>query len=63
LAARSSRDQCALQSKPFRLHVDLLPTARDQLFEALNKGYGDAIAANLTITPERLPSSTSSIRG
>ena len=42
------------KSKPFRLHVDLLPTARDQLFEALNKGYGDAIAANLTITPERL---------
>ncbi len=38
----------------FRLHVDLLPTARDQLFEALNNGYGDAIAANLTITPERL---------
>ena len=41
------------KSKTFRLHVDLLPTARDRLFEALNKGYGDAIAANLTITPER----------
>ena len=41
------------KSKTFRLHVDLLPTARDQLFEALNKGYGDVIAANLTITPER----------
>jgi len=41
------------KSKMFRLHVDLLPTARDQLFEALNNGYGDAIAANLTITPER----------
>jgi len=42
------------KSKMFRLHVGLLPTARDQLFEALKKGYGDAIAANLTITPERL---------
>ena len=42
------------KSKTFRLHVDLLPTARDQLFEALNKGYGDVIAANLTITLELL---------
>jgi ABC-type amino acid transport substrate-binding protein len=42
------------KSKPLRFHVDLLPTARDRLFQALNKGYGDAVAANLTITPERL---------
>ena len=40
--------------KPLRFQVDLLPTARDRLFEALKKGYGDAVAANLTITPERL---------
>ena len=42
------------KSKTSRFHVDLRPTARDRLLEALNKGYGDAIAANLTITPERL---------
>ena len=42
------------KSKTSRFHVDLLPTARGRLLEALNKGYGDAIAANLTITPERL---------
>ena len=40
--------------KSLRFHVDLLPTARDRLLAALNKGYGDAVAANLTITPERL---------
>ncbi|MGA9600102.1 MAG: lytic transglycosylase F, partial [Methylocystis sp.] len=34
--------------KSLRFHVDLLPTARDRLLEALNKGYGDAVAANLT---------------
>ena len=42
------------QSKSRRFHVDLLPTARDRLLQALNEGYGDAVAANLTITPERL---------
>jgi membrane-bound lytic murein transglycosylase MltF len=42
------------KSKTLRFHVDLLPTARDRLLEALKKGYGDAVAANLTITPERL---------
>jgi len=42
------------KSKTSRFHVDLLPTARGRLLEALNKGYGDAVAANLTITPERL---------
>ena len=38
----------------FEFHVDLLPTARDRLLPALNSGFGDAVAANLTITPERL---------
>ena len=42
------------KSKTRRFHVDLLPTARDRLLQALNKGFGDAVAANLTITPERL---------
>jgi membrane-bound lytic murein transglycosylase MltF len=37
-----------------RFHVDLLPTARDRLLQDLNRGFGDAVAANLTITPERL---------
>ena len=32
----------------------MLPTARERLLEALNKGYGDAVAANLTISLERL---------
>ena len=35
-----------------RLHVTFLPTARDQLFDRLNRGYGDIIAGNLTVTPE-----------
>jgi membrane-bound lytic murein transglycosylase MltF len=30
------------KSKTSRFHVDLRPTARDRLLEALNKGYGDA---------------------
>jgi membrane-bound lytic murein transglycosylase MltF len=42
------------KSRTLRFHVDLLPTARDRLIESLENGYGDAIAANLTITPERL---------
>lgn len=42
------------RSKTLRFHVDLLPTASDRLFPALNNGFGDAVAANLTITPERL---------
>jgi membrane-bound lytic murein transglycosylase MltF len=42
------------KSKTLRLHVNLLPTARDRLLQALTEGYGDAIAANLTVTSERL---------
>ncbi len=41
-------------SKTLRIHVAFLPTPRDQLFPALIAGKGDVIAANLTITPERL---------
>jgi len=45
LARARGRDQCALQIQAFSAPRRLLPTARDQLFEALNKGYADAIAA------------------
>jgi ABC-type amino acid transport/signal transduction systems, periplasmic component/domain len=31
-----------------------VPTPRDQLFAALNEGRGDIVAANLTITEDRL---------
>ncbi len=40
-------------AKHLRQHVVFVPTPRDELFDALNAGKGDAIAANLTITPER----------
>jgi membrane-bound lytic murein transglycosylase MltF len=32
----------------------ILPVGRDELIPALEQGYGDLVAANLTITPERL---------
>jgi len=32
----------------------ILPVGRDDLIPALEQGYGDLVAANLTITPERL---------
>jgi membrane-bound lytic murein transglycosylase MltF len=41
------------KSKP-RVHVLVIPMARDQLIRALAEGYGDVAAANLTITPGRL---------
>lgn len=37
-----------------RFHVTFLPSARERLLQALNEGRGDVVAANLTITPERL---------
>jgi membrane-bound lytic murein transglycosylase MltF len=37
-----------------RMNVVFVPTPRDELLEALAKGRGDAVAGNLTITPERL---------
>jgi ABC-type amino acid transport substrate-binding protein len=37
-----------------RFHVTFLPSARDRLLQALNEGKGNAVAANLTITSERL---------
>lgn len=36
-----------------KLNVQIIPLARDQLIPALNKGSGDLIVANLTITDSR----------
>lgn len=37
-----------------RMHVVVIPVARDQLIPALLKGRGDLVVAGLTVTPERL---------
>lgn len=39
--------------KAIRQYVVFVPTPRDKMIDALKAGRGDAIAANLTITPER----------
>ena len=36
-----------------RLHVVVIPTSRDALYDALVQGRGDIIAAGVTVTPER----------
>ena len=36
-----------------RLHVIVIPTSRDDLYDALVQGRGDIIAAGVTVTPER----------
>jgi membrane-bound lytic murein transglycosylase MltF len=43
-----------LQRKTIQVHVILIPTKRDLLFEHLVEGRGDIAAGNLTITPQRL---------
>ena len=35
------------------IHVAVIPTSRDQLLDALQRGRGDIIAAGITMTPER----------
>ena len=35
-----------------RIHVVVVPTARDQLFQALSQGLGDVIAPGIPIRPE-----------
>lgn len=52
-----------LQRKTIDMKLVFLPLKRDELIPALLDGYGDIVAANLTITPERqelvdLPSHT-----
>jgi ABC-type amino acid transport substrate-binding protein len=42
-----------LASKNLKIHFIFVPTARDRLIPDLVAGYGDIIAANLTVTPER----------
>lgn len=37
----------------FRIQVVFVPTRRDRILVALERGHGDIVAANLTITPER----------
>lgn len=43
-----------LKSGNLRVNVEFIPVARDQLLPSLVAGRGDIVAANLTITPERL---------
>ncbi|HSD50552.1 MAG TPA: lytic transglycosylase F, partial [Candidatus Methylomirabilis sp.] len=42
------------KSKHVRVHVVMVPVARDEIIPALREGRGDVAMANLTITPERL---------
>ena len=43
-----------LQGEHLKVHVLILPVARDQLITGLVEGRGDLAASNLTITPGRL---------
>jgi membrane-bound lytic murein transglycosylase MltF len=43
-----------LKTKPAtKIHVVLVPTTRDALYQSLVDGLGDIVAANVTVTPER----------
>lgn len=42
-----------LENKHVRVHVVVVPVARDELLPALLGGRGDIVSAGLTITPER----------
>ena len=42
-----------LQRKNIEMKVVFIPLTRDELIPALLEGYGDVVAASLTITPER----------
>jgi len=43
-----------IKSELERIRIAFVPTPREQLLTALNDGRGDIVAANLTITPDRL---------
>ena len=42
-----------LKTGKLRVHVIFLPTSRDKLQQALLDGFGDIVAANITVTPGR----------
>jgi membrane-bound lytic murein transglycosylase MltF len=42
------------KTKALKIRIAFIPTPRDRLLTDLNAGLGDIVAANLTITPERL---------
>jgi len=41
------------KAKSLKIHVALIPVARNELLSSLNEGLGDVAAGALTITPER----------
>jgi membrane-bound lytic murein transglycosylase MltF len=41
------------KNKRLRFHVVFIPVPRDQLIQKLVEGFGDVVAANMTVTPER----------
>ena len=41
------------KNKRLRFHVVFIPVPRDQLIPKLVDGFGDVVAANMTVTPER----------
>jgi membrane-bound lytic murein transglycosylase MltF len=41
------------KNKRLRFHVVFIPVPRDQLIQKLVDGFGDVVAANMTVTPER----------
>lgn len=43
-----------LKTRNLKIHILIIPTARDRLIPDLVRGRGDIAAGNLTITPERL---------
>jgi membrane-bound lytic murein transglycosylase MltF len=55
-AFKQFEDELNLQHKTgnLRVHVVFIPTSRDKLQQALLEGRGDIVAANVTVTDERL---------
>ncbi|OBT07276.1 lytic transglycosylase F [Vibrio sp. UCD-FRSSP16_10] len=45
--------ELSLKKKHPYMRVKIIPVTRDELFDTLNKGYGDIAIANLTITERR----------
>ncbi|CAM3074527.1 lytic transglycosylase F [Vibrio rarus] len=45
--------EVSLKKKHPYMRVKIIPVSRDDLFDTLNKGYGDIAVANLTITERR----------